>query len=91
MAVKCFTAVTLALCYRGQAEGFATLTKSGALPPLHVCVSSEQSNVVARKARQEESVLSGFLPVFPSSGGTVTGGARGKASREVLTGSTSLI
>lgn len=51
LAVKCFTAVTLALSYRGQAEGFATLTKSGALLPLRVCVSSEQSNVVARKAR----------------------------------------
>ncbi|RMB94706.1 hypothetical protein DUI87_28819 [Hirundo rustica rustica] len=32
-----FTAVTLALSYRGQAEGFVTLTKSGALPLLHAC------------------------------------------------------
>lgn len=51
LAVKFFTAVTLALSYRGQAEGFATLTKSGALLPLRACVSSKQSNVVSRKAR----------------------------------------
>lgn len=53
LAVKFFTAVTLALSYRDQAEGFATLTKSGALPPLHACVSSKQSNVLSRKARAE--------------------------------------
>lgn len=51
LAVKFFTAVTLALSYRGQAGGFATWTKSGALPPLRACVSSEQSNVMFRKAR----------------------------------------
>lgn len=47
LAVKFFTAVTLALSYRDQAEGFATLTRSGAPPPLHACVSSKQSNMVA--------------------------------------------
>jgi len=46
-AVRFFTAVTLALSYRDQAEGFATLTKSGAPPPPHACVSSRQSKVVA--------------------------------------------
>lgn len=92
LAVKFFTAVTLALSYMDQAEGFATLTKSGALPPLHACVSSKQSNVLSRKARAEGECFVWLPPCLSlQQRETVKGGVRGKASREVLIGSTSLI
>lgn len=86
LAVRFFTAVTLALSYKDQAEGFATLTKSGAHPPLHAHVSSKLNNMVAvfqeSLGTNRESAFAGFLPVSPSSWRAVTGGARGKASQQ---------
>lgn len=84
MAVKFFTAVTLALSYRGQAEGFATLTESGALPPLHAFVSSKQSNVMSRKARAGGECFVWLRPCLSLQQRAVRGGAGGKASSTSL-------
>lgn len=82
LAARLFTAVTLVLNCRDQAEEFATLTRSGA--PLLLCVG------VSSKAEQHvgsspgganwQSTLVGFHLVSPSSWRAVTGGARGKVS-----------
>lgn len=68
LAMRFFTAVTLALSYRDQAAGFATLTRSGAPPPLHAGVSSKESSMVAvfQESQGTNSAFAGFCPVSPS-------------------------
>lgn len=64
LAVRLFTAVTLVLNYRDQAEGFATLTKSGALLFLHAGVSSQHSNMVAVFQEGQETDCHGTFAGF---------------------------
>lgn len=82
LAVRLFTAVTLVLNYRDQAEEFATLTRSGAPLLLSVGVSSKAEQRVGSSpsGANWQSTLVGFHLVSLSSWRALTEGARGKAS-----------
>lgn len=64
LAVRFFTAATLVSNYRDQAEGYATLTKSGAPLFLYAGVSSKHSDMVAVSQEGQETNWHRTFAVF---------------------------